>query len=125
MRVPKTTNINNKTFTGFYNNKIMVKGAELAGKNGAFFAAGTTLVLASFVRPVAILATPNVENENKQYAFAKSISSSFVNLGLIGLVSIPVLHGVKNIEKNPQKFLNKKTLKFFEGETKKLNSSRY
>ena len=111
-------------FCGFYNNKVLLKTAELAAENGALFAAGTSLILSTFVRPMAILATPKASQENKEYATAKSIASSIVGFGIMALISNPIIRAVNNIEKSPSKYLDKKSLKSYIRGEKTLSSSK-
>ena len=124
--INKTSNKNNynPSFKGFYNNKILIKGVEFAADNAPFFAATTTVMLSSFVRPLAILATPKAEVENKQYACAKSISSSIINLGVVALITAPIVSGINNVENNPEKFLNKNTIKNLQGKSKNLKNAK-
>lgn len=102
---------NNVNFTGFLNNKILLKGLEKVSEHGTSFAAGTSLLMSLTVRPLAILSTPDVEKENKQYACANSICSGLIKFGMIEAVALPVEMAVKNIDKNPQKYLKPHTLK--------------
>ena len=102
--------ISENNFSGFLNSKMLLKTTEFAADNGALFAAGTSLILSTFVRPLAILATPNAQKENKEYACAKSIASSLVGFGVMALISNPIIKAVNNIEKNPAKFLNRETV---------------
>ena len=111
------------SFNGALNNKLLRKGLEFAADNGALFAAGTSLALSTVVRPLAILATPKVEKENKQYAFAKSVASSLVGFGIMAAVSSPIVRGVKNISETPNKFLDSKTIKAYKEAGKNLNKS--
>lgn len=111
------------TFCGFYNNKVLLKTAEFAADNGALFAAGTSLILSTFVRPIAILATPKATQENKEYATAKSIASSLVGFGIMALISNPIIKAVNNIEKNPSRYLNNDAIKAFQGSEKTLSVS--
>lgn len=123
-KINNQKNLQKTSFNGFYNNKALIKGLEFASNNGAIFAATTTVILSTFIRPFAILATPNANAENKQYACAKSISSSLINLGIVGLITAPVVSAIKNIENNPQKFLNKNTIKNLTENSKTLKSSK-
>jgi len=110
-------------FSGFLNNKLLIKGLEAASNNGALFAAGASLVLTSFVRPFSIMATPNVEKENKQYACAKSIASGLIGFALTFLITTPIVGAVKNIQKNPEKFLGNKAINAFKESGKTLKTS--
>lgn len=102
---------NNTSFKGLLNNKILLKGLEKVSEHGTSFAAGTSLVMSLGVRPLAILATPDVEKENKQYASANSICSGLIKFALVEAVALPVESAVKKIDKNPEKYLNNETIK--------------
>ncbi|MCQ2957514.1 MAG: hypothetical protein MJ180_01275 [Candidatus Gastranaerophilales bacterium] len=118
----KSTN-NNIRFNGLLNNKLLVKGIEMASDNGVLFCSAASLVLSTLVRPLAIMATPNVEKENKQYACAKSIASSIIGLGITALISMPVVSAIRNIEKEPHKFLTDKAIKTFKNNSENLAKS--
>ena len=120
MRVNSAQSVN---FNGFLNSKALLKTAEFAADNGALFAAGTSLVLSTFVRPIAILATPKAQKENKEYACAKSISSSLVGFGIMALISNPIIHAVQNIEGSPAEFLSEAAIQKLQGTAKNLTSS--
>ena len=93
------------------NNKILLKGLEKISEHGTSFAAGTSLVMALGVRPLAILSTPNTEKENKQYASTNSICSGLIKFGLVEAIALPVENAVKKIDQNPQKYLKQSTIK--------------
>ena len=99
---------NDISFKGFYNNKLLKKGLEFAANNGALFAAATTLTLSTCVRPFVILATPKVNPEDKKVACAKSVTSSLIGYAIMLLASKPVSRAISNIDKNPEKYLQKK-----------------
>lgn len=112
------------SFNGFFNSKALLKTAEFAADNGALFAAGTSLVLSTFVRPLMILATPKASKENKEYACSKSIASSLVGFGVMALISNPIIKAVNNIENEPQKYLKEKTIEAFKWGQDTLNTSK-
>ena len=113
----------NISYKGFYNNRFFKKTLEFAANNGTLFAATTTLAL-SCIRPLAIMATPNADKKNKQIASAKSITSS-LNGYLIALVcSLPMAKAIKRIDTNPQKYLNKNTIKTLKNKSKVLTESK-
>ncbi len=114
----------NKITNNLYNSKLLKKGLEFAADNGALFAAGTTLVLSLAVRPISILATPKADKENKKTACAKSIASSLVGYGIMLGFSRPVSKAIKQISKNPQEFLNQKTIENLKDSSKKLTQSK-
>lgn len=97
------------SFNGFYNNKALKKGLEFAAKNGTLFAATTTLTL-STIRPIAIMATPNTDKKNKQIASAKSITSTVTGYLIALACSRPLSRSIKNIDKNPEKYINTATI---------------
>lgn len=96
-----------------YNSKILKKGLEFASDNGALFTATASLALSTIARPVAILSTPNTDKENKQYACAKSLASSAVGYLLMFAASSPIARAIKQIDKNPSKYLKKETMQAF------------
>lgn len=110
----------NTNFTGLLNNKILLKGLEKVSEHGTSFAAGTSLLMSLGVRPFAILATPDVEKENKQYACANSICSGLIKFAMIEAVALPIENAVKNIDKNPKKYLKPETIKNLQGTSQKL-----
>lgn len=107
-----------------YNSRILKKGFEFAANNGALFAAGTSLVLSTVARPIAILATPDTDKENKKYACAKSFSSSAAGYLLMFLASRPVAGAVKKIDENPEKYLKQKTVENLKQGSKALGHSK-
>lgn len=124
---PNTNNLNNNTpvnFKGIYNNKILLKGLKFAANNGTLFSATTTLALSVTARPIAIMATPKTDKENKKLAAAKSFASGIVNYLIVLCASLPVVNAVKKIDKNPAQFLNPKTIKNLKGSAKNLASSK-
>lgn len=123
MQVKKLSR-NNTNFTGIYNNKTILKGLEKISEHGTSFSAGTAFVLSSTLRPLAILSTPDTEKENKQYACANSICSGAVKFAIVETVALPVEKAVKNIDENPQKFLNTQTIKNFNSTKGKLSGSK-
>lgn len=114
----------NSNFTGLLNNKILLKGLEKVSEHGTSFAAGTSLAMSLTVRPFAIHSTPDVEKENKQYAIANSIGSGIIKFGIVEAVALPIENAVKNIDKNPEKYLKSKTIKNLQETSKKLVESK-
>ena len=108
---------------GIYTNKYFKNSLEFAKKNGALFAGTASLVMSTIARPIAIMATPNTDKENKKYACAKSFSSSAVGYFLMLLASVPVAKAIKNINQSPLKYLKKSTVEFFKKENKNLAKS--
>ena len=119
------SNTNSPQFRGnIYNSKYFKKALLFASDNSALFCATTSLVLSSVARPLAIMATPGADKENKKYASAKSISSSIAGYLLMFLVSTPFAKAIKNIDNNPDKYLNKETIKNLQNNAPDLISSK-
>lgn len=118
----------NKTGSNFttklLSNKYILKGLDKISEHSTSFAAGTSLVLSSTLRPLAIFSTPDVEKENKQYAAVNSICSGLIKFGLVAAVSLPIEYAIKQIDKNPAKFLNRKTINNLSENAKTLAQSR-
>lgn len=127
MKITSNTNINNKniTFSGLYNNKYLLKGLKFASKNGALFSATTALALSTIARPIAIIATPKTDKENKKHACAKSIASTLVGYLIMLVASTPVAKAVENIDKNPKKYLTETTIKNLQNGSKNITASKH
>jgi len=106
-----------------YSSKILKKGLEFAANNGALFAASASLAF-STIRPIIIMATPKTDKENRQYASTKSISSSVIGYLMMLCASLPVAKAVKNIDKNPEKYLKPATIKVLQAGEKSLDASK-
>lgn len=119
-----STNNRDISFNGFWNSKGIKKALSFAADSGALFAATTTLALSSVARPLAILAAPQVDKENKKVACAKSWSSSIIEFGLTLALSIPVVNGIKKINNNPQKFLKAESIKNLKDGAESLKESK-
>ena len=113
----------NVNFNGFLNNRLLVKGIGMASNNGVLFCSALSLALSTVVRPLVIMSTPKVEKENKQYACAKSIASSIISFGVTALISIPMVSAIKNIEKEPKKFLTDTSIQSIQKGAKNLAKS--
>lgn len=111
------------SFKSVYTSKTVKKGLELAADNGALFAAGATVAF-SAVRPLSIWLTPKTDKENRKLASAKSITSSLIGFGLMLLFSIPLAKSMKNIDKNPYKYLKSDTIKNLRDEGKDITNSK-
>lgn len=107
-----------------YNSKILKKGLEFAAKNGTLFTATASLALSTVARPLAILAAPKTDNENKKYASAKSLASSAVGYVLMLAASLPVAKAVQKIDKNPSRYLKDTTIKTLQAGEKYLTKSK-
>ena len=123
--VNKSASVNFGGFFNAYTSKIFKKGLEFASDNGALFASGFALFTATILRPAAILVTPGVKKENKEYACAKSISSSLIGFGIMAAVSSPIAKAVKKINSNPTKYLKESTIKTLSNGTDLVKSSQY
>lgn len=123
MNVGKINN-NTPSFQGIYNSRIVKKGLLLAANQGTLFSTGVSLAMSTLVRPLAILAAPKTDKENKQYACAKSISSSLINFGVILAASTPVAIAMSKIDTNPQKYLKEATIKTLKGAEQHLTHSK-
>ncbi len=106
------------------NNKTLLKGLEKISEHGTSFAAGTSLLMSMTVRPFAILSTPDVEKENKQYAVANSLCSGLIKFGMVEAVALPIENAVKKIDKNPEKYLKKETINTFKNGADNLIKSK-
>lgn len=118
----------NKTGSNFttklLTNKYILKGLDKISEHSTSFAAGTSLVLSSTLRPLAIFSTPNVEKENKQYAAVNSICSGLIKFGLVAAISLPIEYAIKKIDNKPKKFLSEKTINTLSENAKPLSESR-
>ena len=112
------------SFKGFYNNKALKKSLEFAADYGAMFAATTTLALSTFARPAAIMLAPHTDKENKKFACAKSLASSIAQFILTFLVATPIGNAIKNIDREPQKYLKNETIKNLQKTSKTLVESK-
>lgn len=109
-----------------YNSKILKKGLEFAAKNGTLFTATASLALSTVARPVAILAAPKTDKENKKYASAKSLASSAVGYVLMLAASLPVAKAIEKIDEKPSQYLKDTTIKTLQaGEKTIIKSKRY
>lgn len=111
-------------FKGIYNNKAFLKGLETISDHGTSFAVGVSLMSSLFLRPLAIQMAPNVEKENKKYAGVNSVASGVARFLTVEAVAIPIENAIKNIDKNPDKFLKKETIDTLKNGAKSLTESR-
>lgn len=102
-----------KITTSILKNKYFLAGLEKLSDHAISFSAWTSLLMSSGVRPLSIYLTPDTEKENKQYAMANSICSGIVKFGVVEAVALPVENMLKKFDKNPDKYLNSKTVKEF------------
>ncbi len=111
-------------FGGFFNSKVLHKTLEYASDNGAVLGAAVAAFTSVILRPATILALPNVEKENKQYACTKSIASSLLGYGILYTVTKPIATALKKINKEPAKYLTDATMKRLSEAGKSLTSSK-
>lgn len=110
--------------TRILTNKTLLKGLEKISEHGTSFQAGTSLVMSLGIRPLAIFATPDTEKENKQYAASNSICSGLMKFAIVEAVALPIENAVKNIDKNPEKFLKKFSIDNLKGGADNLAKSK-
>lgn len=94
-----------------YNSKILKKGLEFAATKSSLFVGSVSFALSTVARPVAIMAAPDTNRENKKYACTKSLASSAVGYALMVCASLPVSNAVEKIKANPSEYLKTNTLK--------------
>ncbi len=124
MNIQKLGITNTNLSTRILKNKTLLKSLEKISDHGTSFSATTSLLLSLGLRPLAIFSTPDTEKENKQYAASNSISSGLVKYALVEAVALPVEYAIKNIDKNPNKYLNQSTIKNLSGNSKELINSK-
>ena len=127
MKINAINNSNNRknpVFKSIYTSKAAKETFKFAEENGALFVAATSLVLATLVRPLVILATPDTDKENKRYAAAKSLASSLVGFGLMFAATKPIAKAIQKIDKNPEKYLSKKTIEKLKDKNLDLKNSK-
>lgn len=105
MNIQKISRNSTDFTTRLFKNKTILKGLEHISEHGTTFSATTSLIMSSTVRVLAINSTPDTEKENKQYAMANSICSGLIKFAMVEAVALPIEKAVKNIDKNPQKYL--------------------
>lgn len=113
----------NPNFSGFLDNKKVLKGLEYIADHSATFIAGTELAGALLLRPVSISLTPKTKQENKKWAISKSVASGVINFALVKTFATPIENAIKNISAQPEKFLSKKSIKNLKGNAKNLAES--
>jgi len=99
------------SFGGLSSSKVFKTILEKSADNGALCSAAAMLLACGVLRPASIMASQNVELENRKIAATKSIASGIIGFALMFLVSKPIAHAVKKINKNPEKYLNEDTRK--------------
>lgn len=114
----------NQSFNGALNNRALLYGLEKISEHGTTFVAATTLLSATLLRPAAISLTPKVDKENKQYAQVNSICSGVTKFLMVEALALPIENAVKNIDKNPDKFLKQETIETLKTKGKELAQSK-
>jgi len=112
------------TNSNFYNNKFLLKGLKFASEKSPIFTAGTSLLFQSTIRPLSTMLTPKTDREDKKISCIKSLSSAISGFLFMLIVSTPFSKAVKNIDKNPGKFLNKDTIKALSGDVDNIANSK-
>ncbi|MBQ9245182.1 hypothetical protein IJ182_02820 [bacterium] len=116
----------NTNFKSLMTNKAVLKGLEVISEHSASFIAGTSLAMAAGVRPLAIALTPNTDKENKKYMIANSITSGLVKFAMVEAVALPIENAIKKINKKPDDFFTKNTIKNLKaGADNLVNSKDY
>ena len=110
--------------TKILTNKHVLKGLEKVSEHSSSFGAATALAMSLTLRPLSIMATPDTEKENRQYAAANSVCSGLVKFAIIESIALPLEYAVKKIDANPSKFLKPETMKNLFGNAKEAVSSR-
>lgn len=105
------------SFGGLSSNKLFKTLLEKSADNGALCSASAMLLACGVLRPATIMASPNVELENRKIASAKSIASGLIGFGLMFLVSKPIEHAVKKINKEPKKYLGEEAFQKLIGDS--------
>lgn len=121
---PEKYNYHQPEFKGLYNNKTLLKGLEAISDHGTSFAIGVSLASSLFLRPLAIQMAPDVEKENKKYAGVNSIASGVSRFLMVEAIALPIENAIKNIDKNPDKFLKKETIDTLKNGAKSLVESK-
>lgn len=113
----------NVSFGGLYSSNTFKKILEKSADNGALCSAAAMMLACCALRPATIMASQNVELENRKISSAKSIASGLIGFALMFLVSKPIEHAVKKINKNPELYLKQETIKKLIGDTKNINKA--
>lgn len=113
----------NVSFGGLLSNKTFRTLLEKSADNGALCSAAAMLLACCALRPATIMASQNVEMENRKISSAKSIASGLIGFALMFLVSKPIEHAVKKINKQPEKYLKAETIKKLIGDPKNINKA--
>ena len=116
--------VNNQSFKGAMNNRVLLKGLEWVSNHGATFIAGTSALMAIGVKPLSIALTPKVDKKNKQYAATESIASGLIKFAMVEAIALPVEKALKNIDKEPVKYLTEKTIENLKEPAQKLIDSK-
>ena len=121
MKVGEKHNIG---FKGVLNNKALLKTLEFAGEKAPIVSAGTTLVLASVVRPIAILNSKAKDKKDKAYTSARSVASGALGFVLTSTIFNSINKAIKNVENKPDEYLSQNALKVLKKGTGDLLESK-
>ena len=117
-------NTDDISFNGFWRSKALKNTLLFAEKNGALFAASTSLALSAIARPAAIFAAPKTDRENKKVACAKSVVSTLLEFVLTLGLSVPIAAAVGKINKNPELYLKQSTIQNLKDSASNLSESK-
>lgn len=113
----------NVSFGGLSSSKVFKKLLEKSADNGALCSAAAMLLACGVLRPASIMASQNVDIENRKVAATKSIASGIIGFILMFLVSKPIEHAVKKINKAPASYLKEKTIETLKEGANDINKS--
>ena len=108
----RVNNISKTAFQGALNSKMLLKALETISNHSATFSTSVAVGASMLLRPLAISLTPKVEKENKHHSISNSVASGLIKLLSAVVISAPIEYAVKNIEKNPEKFLKPSSIEF-------------
>ncbi|MGD9581921.1 MAG: hypothetical protein AB7V50_11155 [Vampirovibrionia bacterium] len=91
--------ISQKVPDSFYEGSVFKYISKLASERPSVFEALAALLVTCTVRPVAIMALPGAEVEDKKYAAVKSIASGLVGYAISCVVFTPIGKFMENLEK--------------------------
>lgn len=114
----------NPAFKGILNNRYLLKGLKNISEHATTFNNLTILGMSTIVRPFAIMKTPDVKKENRQYASINSFCSGITKFAIVETVALPVENLIKKIDKNPDKFISDTAMKIYGKNVKEIGASR-
>ncbi len=113
----------NVSFGGLSSSRVFKTLLEKSADNGALCSAAAMLLACCVLRPASIMASQNVDQENRKIAATKSIASGIIGFVLMFLVSKPIEHAIKKINKAPEAYLKKDTIEALKENAKDINKS--